>query len=76
MDRSKAFFINICGLIAGALFYALAQFVSDIFLIPSLILLGGALAVNLIFNRCPGCGRWLGRLPIYIQCCPYCGEYL
>ena len=28
------------------------------------------------FNRCPSCGRHLGRHHIFIEYCPYCGNPL
>ena len=28
------------------------------------------------FNRCPSCGRHLGRHHWFIEYCPYCGEHL
>lgn len=76
MSRSMALTIEVCCILVGLLFFALGKLGFEVFYIPSAIVLVGAMILNLIFNRCPNCGRFLGRHHWFIEYCPYCGGWL
>lgn len=76
MSRSKSLIVEIGCLVVGLIFYAIGKLASEIFLIPSVIIVVGGMILGLIFNRCPCCGRSLVRHHFFIEYCPYCGTCL
>lgn len=78
LSRTTALIISImCGMF-GALCAGLGTAIEAYvlaFIGVGLALIGAVL--SLIFNRCPSCGRFLGKHAGFsVEYCPYCGEKL
>ncbi|MBR2914775.1 MAG: hypothetical protein IKC06_03095 [Clostridia bacterium] len=78
LSRTTALIISILGALIGLICFSLGTAISSnvlTFVGLGLVLIAGTL--NLIFNRCPFCYRFLGRRAGFsVKYCPYCGEKL
>lgn len=76
MSPHRSHYVTNALAVAGILVMLLGQGVENITVaVLGLLLLVAGLAVQLIFWRCPSCGRYLGRSS-GIAYCPHCGEPL
>lgn len=63
--------------IGAVLLMAAAMENNGIFMMISGIVIIVGIIIDIIKWRCPSCNRMLsGRLPIFAEHCPYCGESL
>ena len=81
MDHKKSWKLFCCGFIAGVVLGVIGKFTKNLWLlIPALILMVAAILQQIIFYRCPNCGRNLptrgGAVGPAAQYCPYCGHDL
>ncbi len=68
--------VYICLLIAGLLLWIPSKLLaSPVFSVAALVCLLAAIAILLIFWRCPSCRRYLGR-QLWSRYCRHCGEEL
>lgn len=78
MSPHRSHYVTIALGIAGILVMLLGQGFENILVavLGLLIIVAGA-AIQLIFWRCPSCGRYLGRSTFGdIEYCPHCGAPL
>ena len=78
LSRTTALAISIVCAIIGLVCFSIGTAISVdglTYVGLGLVLIAGIL--NLIFNRCPFCYRFLGRSAGFsVEYCPYCGEKL
>ncbi len=78
LSRTTVLIISILGALIGLVCFSIGTAIESYvleFIGLGLVLIVGIL--NLIFNRCPFCYRFLGRSAGFsVKYCPYCGEPL
>ncbi|MBQ4564130.1 MAG: hypothetical protein IJA58_06595 [Lachnospiraceae bacterium] len=65
--------LSMIGLVL-VLFATGGQSVNTVLMVIGFCFVMAGLIINLIFWKCPSCGRHLPKGPIDMTYCPYCGE--
>lgn len=64
----------ICFLFVAGVLILLLSYIHIIFLPIGLVVAASSIVPNILFNKCPHCGRNLGTSAG--DYCPYCGNYI
>ena len=64
----------ICFLFVAGVLILLLSYIYIIFLPIGLVVAASSIVPNILFNKCPHCGRNLGRSAG--DYCPFCGNYI